>query len=47
MCGELVIFGTEYFNLDYSHDFKTLTSELVMKRAFRKYILLPSPFCAF
>ena len=30
-----------------SHDLETLISELVLKRAFTKYILLPSPFCGF
>ena len=42
-CREVVIFGAEYFKEGHSHDLETLISELVLKRAFRKYILL-SPF---
>ena len=44
MCREVVIFSAKYFKKCHSHDLETLISELVLKRAFRKCILLPPPF---
>ena len=41
MCREVVTFGAEYFKYDHSHDLETLSSDLVLERAFTTYLLLP------
>ena len=43
MCRQVVIFGAEYFKWWFSHDLETLISELLLKKAFRKYIHPPPP----
>ena len=47
MCREIVIFGAEYYKYPHRYGLKTLISELVLKRAFRKSIrFTPLPFIA-
>ena len=44
MCHGALIFGAEYFYYSSSYKHQILIFKLVLKRAFRKYILLPSSY---